>query len=141
MEKEKRVERKLNIFIFANCITQSLTMSSFTNGTSQPEPRNVSLEQGFKTYVEQGHNSVVCNRSAETNRKLESDVPTEVSKNTVSRLIPMMVEEEDVEEEEEEESFMRITSKEETRGKFSTTSTVYAEHTIINPDYDQVLFW
>lgn len=45
-------------------------------------------------------------------------------------------------EDEEEERFMRMNLPAvEPKGKYSSCSTVYAEHTIVNPDYDQVLFW
>lgn len=36
------------------------------------------------------------------------------------------------------EPFMRMKKE---LGKYCTTSTVYAEHTIMNPNYDQVIFW
>ena len=36
------------------------------------------------------------------------------------------------------EPFMRIKKE---KNKYCSTSSVFAEHTILNPNYDQVIFW
>jgi hypothetical protein len=48
---------------------------------------------------------------------------------------------------EERETFMRISGEdrnkqsEKPKRPYSTTSSVYAEHTLSNPDNDQVIYW
>jgi hypothetical protein len=71
--------------------------------------------------------------SIDTISPLTTDIRTETDTPTITTAISS----------QEKESFMHISGEKRNNNQraYSTTSSVYAEHTLSSPDNDQVIYW